>query len=193
MRLNEIITTHIALYQFVVYSSLSLQTNTYQAIAITDGIDSYAIYTYRCDLMQWGGGATVGFNAFGVTFENHPSSRSSTVHTDIACANLHGSRGVSYSNLVFYVGSSNNPNQRERTRCLEIYKDDMRFPTFSFVDALLNPCPCNLWQAVFDWRFRFFSSDIVDGELIFCYIPRFRRFIFRIFSLVNVQCCYNRR
>ena len=140
--------------------------------------------------MQWGGGATVGFNALGETFENHPSSGSLTVHTDIACANLHGSRGVSYSNLFFHVGRSNNPIQGDRVRCLQIYKDDMRFSSLLPFDAFLIPCPCNLWQAFFDWRFRFFSSEIINGQVVWCYIPRFPRIAFRIFSLVSLKCCY---
>ena len=51
------------------------QANTYQAVVITDGSKSYAVFTYMCDLMQWSGlyrYPTIGFSAAGTLFSNHP-------------------------------------------------------------------------------------------------------------------------
>jgi hypothetical protein len=50
----------------------ALSTNTFQAIVITDGTKSYAVYTYRCGEMDWGDESTIGFNAGGDYFQNHP-------------------------------------------------------------------------------------------------------------------------
>ena len=76
------------------------QTNTYQAIAITDGFQSYAVYTYRCGDLQWSGGATIGYNGgpIGNFSENHPLSGDNA--NSIACINT----GVTeYSNVVYNV------------------------------------------------------------------------------------------
>ncbi len=62
-----------------------MQRNTYQGIVITDGLNSYAVYTYRCEELEWGDGATIGYNAAGDYFENHELSGSSA--TDVACLN----------------------------------------------------------------------------------------------------------
>ena len=76
------------------------QTNTYQAIAITDGYQSYAVYTYRCGDQQWPGGATIGYNGgpIGNFFENHPLSGDNA--NSIACVN---SGVTDFSNVVYNV------------------------------------------------------------------------------------------
>ena len=48
--------------------------NTYQAILITDGSKSYAVYTYTCGQMGWGNKAVIGYNAAGTYFANHSLS-----------------------------------------------------------------------------------------------------------------------
>ena len=71
--------------------------NTYQGIVITDGNTTYAVFTYQCGLMEWSRGATIGFNAAGQIYENHPFSGSENVH-EIACVN---SPDLEWSNLVY--------------------------------------------------------------------------------------------
>ena len=66
---------------------LPLPNNTYQVILITDGIKSYAIYTYKCGAIQWGSNAIIGFNAAGTYYQNHNLSGLPTV-PDIACQAL---------------------------------------------------------------------------------------------------------
>ncbi len=46
--------------------------NTYQAILATDGTSSYAIFTYRCGDINWARGSSIGYNAPGGIFFNHP-------------------------------------------------------------------------------------------------------------------------
>ena len=56
-----------------------LQTNTFQAVIVTDGSNSFAIFIYRCGDIQWDfrgfgpgfGGATIGFGASSEFFSNH--------------------------------------------------------------------------------------------------------------------------
>ena len=80
--------------------SLCIQTNTFQAIAITDGSQSYAVYTYRCGHLEWSGGATIGYNGgpVGNFYANHPFSGLNA--KNIACLNA----GVTeWSNVVYNV------------------------------------------------------------------------------------------
>ena len=85
------------------YKSLSLtQTNTFQGIVITDGNKTYAVYTYRCDDIQWSDGSVVGFNAGGSYYANHPLS-DSLFARDIDCVHSPGSE---WNNVIYDV----NPN-----------------------------------------------------------------------------------
>ena len=47
------------------------QGNTFQAILITDGSKSYAVYSYRCGDLTWSDPATIGFNAPQENSNNH--------------------------------------------------------------------------------------------------------------------------
>ena len=49
-----------------------LQTNSFQAILITNGMKSYAVFTYKCSSMAWAVQPTIGFNAGGTLYYNHP-------------------------------------------------------------------------------------------------------------------------
>ena len=88
----------------VIKYSISLlvsQTNTFQAIAITDGSQSYAVYTYRCGDLGWSGGATIGYNGgpVGNFYANHPLSGTTSANA-IACLN---SDLTEWFNLVYNV------------------------------------------------------------------------------------------
>ena len=53
-----------------------LQTNTFQAVLVTDGTNSFTIFIYRCGDIQWdveavSRGATIGFGAGSELFSNH--------------------------------------------------------------------------------------------------------------------------
>ena len=63
-----------------------LQTNTFQAVLVTDGTNSFAIFIYGCGDLEWGSGATIGFGAGFELFSNHQLSISGDA-TSIACIN----------------------------------------------------------------------------------------------------------
>ena len=59
---------------------------------------SYAIFTYKCDLLQWTKySASIGYSVRHSNFANHPLSRTSRV-TDIDCFNYPSSV---WSNVVY--------------------------------------------------------------------------------------------
>lgn len=74
------------------------QENSFQAILITDGTYSYTIFTYKCNLMGWDNGATIGFNAAGEIFANHNPSSSA-----VACLN---SPDSDWSNVIFRLSTN---------------------------------------------------------------------------------------
>lgn len=63
---------------------LLTQNNTYQAVIITDGTKAYAVFTYKCGALNWAGEATIGYNAGGDYYMNHPLSGLSLSNA-IAC------------------------------------------------------------------------------------------------------------
>jgi hypothetical protein len=66
------------------FGSSNSEENTFQAVLITDGVDSFTVFTYNCGLMEWdnGGSNTVGFNAAGQVYDNEDPSG-----IDLACIN----------------------------------------------------------------------------------------------------------
>ncbi len=70
---------------------------------ITDGSKTYAVYTYRCNDMQWSDGSVIGFNAGGSYYANHPLSGSIAAR-DIDCVHHPLSE---WNNVVYDL----NPNE----------------------------------------------------------------------------------
>ena len=80
------------------YIFFLLQPNTFQVVVASQGSISYAIFTYKCDLLRWTNyNAGVGYSAGPNFFEEHTLSRNESV-TDIDCLNYPSS--VWY-NLVY--------------------------------------------------------------------------------------------
>ena len=94
MRVSAGLMRHIYISAYCPYAS---QTNTYQAVVITDGSESFAIFTYLCGAMAWHGNATIGFNAGGTWFENHVLSGTAGANS-IACTNRSSSV---WTNVVY--------------------------------------------------------------------------------------------
>lgn len=66
-------------------------------ILVSDGIYSYAIFTYKCGLMEWSRTPTIGYNAGGEHFANHDPSSSA-----VACLNTPTS---DYSNVIYLLSN----------------------------------------------------------------------------------------
>ena len=64
-----------------------IQRNSYQAVLISDGIEnSFAIFTFKCGTLNWSGRTTIGFNAGGEYYANHPLSLKLFANA-VACLN----------------------------------------------------------------------------------------------------------
>ena len=158
---------------------LPQQTNTYQAIVITDGIQAYAVFTYDCLRMETPGYykyATIGFNARGEYYQNHPFSGLS-IANNVACS------GSQWNTLVYRLHLHADFVQQKRAQCLQMYKEDEELfdnSYISFLTSLAEPCPCSLRQA---WRDRRFQIDWRND--LYCFYQRF----FTL-GLSAQYCCY---
>ena len=76
---------------------MKMQENTYQTILITDGTHSYAVFIYKCGLLEWGDDPTIGFNAPGDFYHNHEIS-----YPGIDCVNYPNSN---WSNIVYLLSN----------------------------------------------------------------------------------------
>ena len=62
--------------------------NNFQAILITNGTKSYAVYTYKCGELHWTLPATIGINAPPDNYYNHPLTGTDLPPDEIACVHL---------------------------------------------------------------------------------------------------------
>ena len=74
--------------------------NSFQAIIISDEIYTYTIFIYKCGLLEWDNGVTIGYSAGGNPYDNYDPSSS-----EIACENSPDSEW----NNVIYLISENDP------------------------------------------------------------------------------------
>ena len=63
------------------------QSNTYQGILITDGVSSYVVFVYHCDLLDPFSVAGIGYYINNTLFKEHPLSNMNR-SSAIACENL---------------------------------------------------------------------------------------------------------
>jgi len=160
------------------------QTNTYQAIVITDGIQAYAVFTYDCERMESPGHyqyATIGFNARGEYYQNHPFSGLS-VANNIACQNVDGLR---WNTLVYRLHLQVDLVQQNKAECLQQYKEDEAFyGRYIYFFFPVDPCPCTLHQA---WRDPGFQWDWLNDP--YCFYQRLTNVVDSDQS--TQYCCYS--
>ena len=152
---------------------------------ITDGKESYTVFIYMCDLMQWSGlwrYPTIGYNAGGFLFANHPLTARENAH-NIDCAKSDSL----YTNVMYKISVNPDLVKLLQSQCQSWYHSDIE--SYGSNEDILEfsktqlACPCTSRQAWWDRRFRYFTSK--DDS--FCFIQRFP----------NVrggtqECCYSR-
>ena len=87
---------------FNYYVHLQSFTNRFQGVLITNGTDSYAVFLYNCNDMDWNGRAKIGWQANPVFYDSHRMSGTTNVG-DVACINT----PVTFSSTVFFKISGN--------------------------------------------------------------------------------------
>lgn len=77
-----------------------MQTSSFQVVLASSTDTSYAVFTYKCGLLNWFEyGASIGYSAGEDFYTNHNLSRQANVN-DIACLNEPSSP---WSNVVYNV------------------------------------------------------------------------------------------
>ncbi len=116
---------------------LDSQMNTFQGIIITDGVNSYSVFTYKCGEMEWTRNGVIGFNAAGQFFSNHSLSQMQDLNGAplIACSNSAASQ---WTNVVYNL-SVDNPTGTEAPPTVEPRESDYKVPILicSIVKSIL--------------------------------------------------------
>ena len=87
------------------------------------------MFTYQCGSLQWGSNtwwpfSTIGYNAAGLFYENHPFTGQSFV-SDIACINMKKSN-IEWSNVVYKLSLDDDAKQQIRAKCVKQYNTDVQ-------------------------------------------------------------------
>jgi hypothetical protein len=170
--------------------SLLLQTNSFQCVVVTDGQQTFVVFTYNSNMLEWSGpvdhaviGVNVGTGIQGnfPPFQNHPLSGLTAVPM---IANLNLGRGIEWTDIIYKIGDvSQNELDRNRSACLAIYnKDIAQFGRM--VTPAFPSCGCSLFQTFFDRRFVINQDRLLVETPTLCF--------FEIFGFNSVQeCCYS--
>ena len=169
-----------------------MKRNTFQAILISNGTNTFTVFSYNCDSLGWTGywrHASIGYSVqtTGIhgnfdEFVNHPLSLRSSVR-NVACQNV--GYHVPWSNLVYKVGGSTLTIQELRAQCKRVYQKDIElFPDIDIVQDALLPCPCSVRQIWRDRKYRFFAYYYAERQ--WCYIQRFPSR-----QWASQLCCYS--
>lgn len=179
-----------------------MQINNYQAIIVTDGISTYAIFSYMCGELQWSGlgrseGAVVGFNAEGSFYGNHPLSGYPSIGESISCPGSKRRKrqqdgSSDATNLLLPMPADENINAM-RALCESHAMNDSMFVTAEEIPnlaSIIPPCPCTRKQADNDANFMNFPSGSQ------CYVsqtPNRTTSSVQFELVLTQQCCYGSR
>ena len=164
-----------------------LQNNTFEAIIVSSGTDTYAIYTYNCEHLTNPGTyrkAVIGYNMGGLTLENNVFSGSSVAHR-VACQHL---PLYNWFNVVYKLNTGKDEKLEAMKECRKLVAEDkMAYDEYLIEDyvtglAESDPCPCNIRNAWRDRRFRWDSNNFN------CFYPRFATYTDSNF---DQYCCYD--
>lgn len=72
--------------------------NTFQGIVVTNGFQSFTVFTYQCGGLQWSGNAMIGYRANSRKFKIHELSGGNA--SSIACQN---SPSSVWSNVIYQL------------------------------------------------------------------------------------------
>ena len=160
------------------------QTNTFEAILVSSGPDTYVIYTYNCYLLTNPGTynkAVIGYNLGGFEYSNHGYSES-VVANRVACGNWPSSE---WYNEVYKLNTGEDVILQAQRECRALVAEDKKSYPERVIRAYqkdLSPCPCSIWNAWRDRNYRW------DSDNFYCYYRRFPNLLTDDF---DQYCCYD--
>lgn len=190
---NIIVVRHHELIPICTYK----QRNTFQALVITDGSETYTVFTYNCNELEWASNrspaAVIGYNVGSqgteqlTPFDNYVLSGTENVKM-VACVNE--KFYIPWSNLVYRIGITDDEIQRQRTECIKQLDSDIQ--NFGAISSFLEKapyCPCSLLQARLDNNFE--ELKLVENPDKECYVSKFPEIIADLDITLTQQCCYS--
>ena len=113
---------------------------------------------------------------------NHPLSGTSAVR-NVACAN---SPATPWSTLLYQIGDLEDQLQRARVDCIRRFDADVEM--FGSSLPVGAPCPCSVFQAFRDRRYRldFLRSVFAFPSSVYCFSRQFT-----VSSSQGQLCCYD--
>lgn len=150
------------------------ERNTFQVVVITDGLTTFSLMNYKQDGLEWSGRAASA--AVGLTTDDASYFINHFLSTTPQVVDLAGQQ-------LFYAASLPANPCAAKARCLAWYYEDIATHgcSYPYWTVFLPPCPCTLFQAFHDFRFRFYEWR---GRLS-CFVSSFAR----PFG-VQTECCY---
>jgi hypothetical protein len=195
---------------YTIYT-ITLQTNTYQALIITDTFQSYYFFNYTCGGIEWSGRgsgtAIVGYNSRADYFSNHPANGFSDIGRIVSCTRqIIPERRKKRQNAVVSGALSGplpaNPLARMNiARCNGIAdSDDINIPDISnivnkigeTVNAVDEVEHCPPIRTLIEFSTLFTSFPERQGNCFRSrkmYIPD-GRYLQRLYYFISV-CCYD--
>ena len=132
------------------------QTNTYQALLFTNGRTTGIVMLFQEDSMNWNWNSKANSARIGYSHPNarrniFPDDSFSTRAISYRPDDLIGTSGLR-GQYVFQLDSNDHYYVNPRAYCLNWYNQESSFPYWSR-QFRTNPCPCSVWQAIFDPRY----------------------------------------
>ena len=148
-----------------------------------DGEQTFALFNYPFDGLQWSGGssaAVVGYTTRDVSFfARHYLSGIPQV-VNIATQTV--SSNVNIAGRLFYQLSEDSNVCAGNSPCVNWYINETTQERFPLWHVFLPPCPCSVFQAIRDWRYRWYPVT----ETLICFVATFPSFNF-----AQTECCYS--
>ncbi|XP_038046672.1 mucin-like protein [Patiria miniata] len=182
--------------------SIAADTNTFQAILLTDSIHSYVIFNYDPCNMNWDTAFLANKNVI-LGYTCGVSSQS--VYVDVPADSLFrpgsivGNSGQK-GRWVFQLDSLPDDFINPRLSCRNWHSHQQPYPVFDvYYPPFANTCPCSLIMAWFDWRFLSISWwhpyfvpkgvvwDYFQDRSVICFVR-----LYQAPGTPGPQCCYKR-
>ncbi|XP_038046270.1 uncharacterized protein LOC119720607 [Patiria miniata] len=175
--------------------SPSKETNTFQALLVTDGVRAFVVFNYDPCGMNWDAKLLLNKNVIqgftsGVFGE--------TVYVDIPDESRFRPGGIvgntgKTGRWVYRLDSLPDGFVNPRLSCHNWYHRQEPYPLFAIhYPPFADTCPCSLWNARFDWRYTEVSRSVVlpadgnSGYPAVCYVR-----LFQVSWIPGPRCCYN--
>ncbi len=182
-----------------------MQTNTYQAVIISNVARTFAVFTFLCGGVEWsavgsGRAAVQGYNEAGNHFFNHRLSGYLAIGNAVSCIAGEGKRRKRETNNADPISLPANQELRRlvlRCQDFKLFQEEIVFTRGVDINASLNaiaellpPCPRTRMQANLDS-----ATFRAQPNVSKCYISVLPVPIGDILQSnhfsVTQQCCYN--